>query len=820
MSNNFFSNFVKQLKGNSDTLHLDLDITWDIPNLLLNSNELLLIMLTKLSMIPFIDDYTKISNDLGLSVEQAKTIQESNIILLQLQKAIKQYCIQQFVLGSIMKSEMDNVIMTSPEISDVKSIDELFDYIENYKNNQSGGNPYSNLSIIGILMILTILSLTSLGNIDESKDISDMQLVVNKNNLINPYNSQMVNISLEDFSEVISEKPLIKSRKETSLNKMVVKYDQKIESKKNELINGFLSKFTTTQSGIEVLQGLIDNFNKQSLGFSQGVENACWELMDKANENGVFSHYMDFDSIDKTKQKIENIEELVKDHNLNIKDQVVGSTVGTVVSAVSTAIITGDPTSALSEAAPYIASLGSSLWDSLTNTKKITEETKKLLEVEEKTNVSTQLTIQQKMDLENKIYHFSKFYCSNGYNLQLDLQGTNIQVIGDKIEYDFILNVIALLESNLDLKITNASLDKDVNKLVINILISLQQRLEILKAITNKLFEIINFSLQTHITRIERVATPDSLSMLDKYFDDQLKELNNMLTNLNKEFPKKEQQLMQEASLFMAEKKIKEFEDDLKLQQTEAEAESQQRQNAIVQRVAEMKAEDVSASWKATKTISRSYIDLALNGTSFIGEGLGDFTKMIGDSALKVPLGAAKSFLDFINNFLWLLITNPSGWLILGSGLIFLSFWFGGIMGFINIFKYGGSIFVTFTYGGFMFIYKLIKTPFGYIYRKEDIIAINPQNNQENQENQEIAAPLQIMPSEIVRTPAEQEAASGLLMLSKPRGGRTKRHRNKKKFNKTKRSKNNSLNKKNSLNKNRTNKRKKINKKRHTRHHK
>ena len=51
MNNNIFSNFVKGLTGNSNTAHLDLDVTWDIPNLLLNSNELLLIMLTKLSII-------------------------------------------------------------------------------------------------------------------------------------------------------------------------------------------------------------------------------------------------------------------------------------------------------------------------------------------------------------------------------------------------------------------------------------------------------------------------------------------------------------------------------------------------------------------------------------------------------------------------------------------------------------------------------------------------------------------------------------------------------------------------------------------------
>ena len=151
MNKNIFSDFVKGLTGNSNTTHLDLDVTWDIPNLLLNSNELLLIMLTKLSIIPFIDDFTKINSELGLSSEQAESIQESNVILLQLQKAVKQYCIQQFVLGSIMKSEMDKVILTAPEIQDVKSIDDLITYMENFKGAQSGGSPDISLSMISVI---------------------------------------------------------------------------------------------------------------------------------------------------------------------------------------------------------------------------------------------------------------------------------------------------------------------------------------------------------------------------------------------------------------------------------------------------------------------------------------------------------------------------------------------------------------------------------------------------------------------------------------------------------------------------------------------
>ena len=136
MDNNF-KQFVNSLKGNSTSTHLDLDVTWNIPNLLLNSNELLLILLTKTTMIPFIQDYTTTANDLGLTNEQASSIQESNELVLVLHKMIQQYCIQQFAFGSMMKSQMDNIIMSSPEIQDVQSVDDLLNYIQNFKSIQS-----------------------------------------------------------------------------------------------------------------------------------------------------------------------------------------------------------------------------------------------------------------------------------------------------------------------------------------------------------------------------------------------------------------------------------------------------------------------------------------------------------------------------------------------------------------------------------------------------------------------------------------------------------------------------------------------------------
>ena len=785
MDNNF-KQFVNSLKGNSTSTHLDLDSTWNIPNLLLNSNELLLIILTKTTMIPFIQDYTTISNDLGLTPDQSSSIQESNALLLVLHKMIQKYCVQQFALGSMMKNEMDNIILSAPEIDDIQSIDDMLNYIENFKKTQQlqngGVNITGNfLTLLGKIILFTFL-ITPISKSEvissEKTSNNQIQLVLNDINLIQPYNPQIADISLEDFSESLQEKSFIKSRRSSSVNNIIVKYDDDIEKQKTLLLNKFLSVFSTPQSGIDVLKDIIDKFNSGLTEFSQGAEGICLELMDKANDKGVFGHFMDFDTIDKTNQKIEDIEIAVTKQNLEITQDTITASLATVATSVGTFALTGDYGEVLNQAAPYILSLGSSLIDSLTNTQNIAKRQQEFLA--EKPVSSSELTPTQKIELENKIYHFSKVYCSYGYNLQLTLNGTDIDVIGDKIEYNWILNVIALLENNIDLKITKSSLNKDLNKFELNALVSLKQRFNILKAITNKLYHIVNFSMQSQISKLNIQPSSESLDKINGYFNNQLQELLNMLESVKQQFPKREEALKQESILVEADKKLNEMNDALQLQKTEADIASQQRKNAIEQLVVEQKAQNVSASWIAAETIGKSYVTLMTNATGFMGESLGNIVESVGEAGLNVPLGAVKSLLDFINKILWLLVTNPSGWLLLGSGLIVFAFWFGGIMGVIRIFKKSGEIFVTITYGSIMFVYKLIKTPFGWIYKKQDVIVVPRLAD---------APPLRTARDQRVRFGEDDRniAANALLELSKGGKIKTKRHRNKNKVKKTRR---------------------------------
>jgi hypothetical protein len=180
-----------------------------------------------------------------------------------------------------------------------------------------------------------------------------------------------------------------------------------------------------------------------------------------------------------------------------------------------------------------------------------------------------------------------------------------------------------------------------------------------------------------------------------------------------------------------------------------------------------MRSENISASWIAFKTISQSYVNLGLNTTNFVGENLKEFTKSIGNVGLNIPLGFANSIFDFLNQIMYLLVINPSGWLLLGSGFILLTFWISGITGILRVFKSGGQLFISITYGSIVFIYKIIKTPFGYIYKKEDVIAVE-------------------------YTESETDAANALIKLSQGEKGGRKTRQSKKRFNKTKKNKNKS----------------------------
>jgi hypothetical protein len=114
------------------------------------------------------------------------------------------------------------------------------------------------------------------------------------------------------------------------------------------------------------------------------------------------------------------------------------------------------------------------------------------------------------------------------------------------------------------------------------------------------------------------------------------------------------------------------------------------------------------------------------------------------------------------------MLTEPSVYILLVCGLLAFEFIIGGIKGKIKMFiNAANKIMITIVVGPFILVYRVIKTPFGYVFKQISTLYVDRKNNQKYSE-------------------LEDEAVQGLLALSKRGGIKRKTNKNKNKKNKTK----------------------------------
>jgi len=724
---------LNKLKETGIATHLEtIDPLWNVPNQFVDSMETLLIILTKTSSIPVIPDYSEseVYTGLGISSDQAKLIQESNQMLLLLQTYIEKYCVQQYTLSAYIKKTMDEIVSQIPETD----MSNLVDFITNYNSDpnkpQMGGTIPINVLISLVLKFLFILLVVLPYNLGETS-ISKTAIVettIDKTSIRNPtlkfsdkseqYQKGIIYFNEEKFVSELFQKPEITSG-EVNLNNMVVQYDAKVKEQVSGFIGSIVSYFKTSEDGQMVLQNMIQSFNTESRKFSRSVEGSCIDLMIMSKDKGVFNDWRDMDSLKETTDKIQNVTDAVKTQNAQMQSGIYDKTVGAIISGVAVPF-TGDYVTPAS----YVADLGGDLWEYIKSTKNVIKETKAIIAENPPSQVTT-LSETEKKQIEAKIFTFSKLYCSFGYNLQLELQGTNITVIGDKIEYLWMVELIDTLESNLKFQITQASLlegDEKSKQLTITILESLNQRLGVLKAITDSLYNIVNFSFKIEMLKLSRFPSPNNMEEFRSFLTAQLDGLNKMLVSLNQQFPKRASELVLQKKQIEEEIELKAFEDDIN--------DMVQNVTSIArQRASDRRSKELGDWWTATETVGKSWVNIGLNATDFGRQSLGKAVESIAEFGAEGPLALVRSVLKFVNKFLYELLTSPAGWIILIGGLFTLTFMFGGITGTIKIFKKGGELFLTISWGGILFVYKLIATPFGYIYRQIATMRVNGEIN-------------------------------------------------------------------------------------------
>ena len=150
---------LNKLKESGIATHLEqIDPLWNVPNQLVNSIEILLIILTKTSSIPVIPDYSEseVYNGLGITSDQAKLIQESNQMLLQLQIFIEKYCVQQWILETYIKKTMDEIVSQIPE-TDMSNLVDFINGKDKLEPLQKGGTIPMNVLITRVLKFIFLL---------------------------------------------------------------------------------------------------------------------------------------------------------------------------------------------------------------------------------------------------------------------------------------------------------------------------------------------------------------------------------------------------------------------------------------------------------------------------------------------------------------------------------------------------------------------------------------------------------------------------------------------------------------------------------------
>lgn len=710
----------------------ELDITWNYFNLLANSSEMLLFCLTKSSLIPMIDymapisktDTRKVYENFGLREEQAQRLQDVNVELLNIQKALQIYCTQSYTLSMISSKFLSDLIDSIPEETNVQDIDAFMRTVESFKLNmetQNGGamNDTFKKSFFINAFKLLILILLFTPNVQSSTNLE----LVTKDNVYDPYNSNVLAIANQgEFLQTLSN--LDFKQNPVDITRTIVVYNREFKSKYDGLIGTLINYLNQIEPSAErYILNIVDSVNNDLRGISLGVETTCLELMKNAYDKGIFASWNSLDNIENTNKKIEEAKKQKEEQNSQSISNIATSTLSAATSAM-----TGD----LSSARKYASSVGESFWDLLSSTKK-TEE--KFKEITTELQPTTKLTLEQKKRYENNLYTASKLYCSFGYNLQLSFDETtkSLNVVGDKIEHEWIVNLINVLEENLKVKITALTLelnDDESKNVELNLLVSTLQRLDILKAITNKLSDIINFSFKTHIMKVQIQPSKNTVNEIKNYFDNQLIELNSLLVKLNEFFPKRKEQIAEQKEMVEANIELKTLEQEVLDLKSNSE-------NIIRARETERYVTDIASTWNATQSIFKSWIDIGGSSIELGGSALstvfGGITRELTSAVGEIPRQFISANISLLNGILYNLISSPGGWVAVSIPSFFILLYFGQVLRFISVFTWAGNKFISITMGPFVFLYRIVKTQFGYYFIRVKTFLLGSANEGQGQ---------------------------------------------------------------------------------------
>jgi len=672
-------NILEQLKKTQTVTHIEnVDITWDIVNQTVISNAMLLFLLTKVSCIPLVPDFTQpaVKETLGINNEQAKTIQNLNSELIYIHGLVQKVIIGKYVVSSICKQMFDETIDSLPQSE--ADMSDLLNFITNYNDVkseeiQTGGNPIKKLIKVMVLSLFSFCAESASNEIalfDPSKTTPDLGIVT---------------YSPQDFQQYqpISSGPI-------DIGNIVSTYDRET----NTLFN-YASSFLTGKgyNANALLQDFSKDWNKLSKNISYQIESSCIDLMQKSYDNGVFAKWKNIDTSKETQDKINDAPKQISDVFENAKNSPFANTASMKDDPQSTSSIIVD-------AANYVVNFFYNIGDTNNG-------------MEDKTQPV----------VADMLYEYTRLYCSTGYNLRINVTDDTIQVLGGKVPYDKIQKLISQLNGNLESQISNLKSSSTKDDLIIYALDSIHQRLSVLKTITDNIGIIVNSSSSLRMMNENENPDVNSIKNIKEFFDSQHAKLKELLSKLNTKFPVSDQRKESEMDRLNQEYNDATYVIERNAKQADVDDQLQYAKNNEKSRKMERDIDDLNTQRELWTAFLQTWSDIGLTSARGVAKTITKF--------VVAPVeGTIDSVLEFGNGLLFKMISTPAGMLIIALTVIFA---IGSIAGTIKLFVNAGKVFVTITTKTIVFVYQVIKTPFGYVFKQIATLAIKPDTDTQNE---------------------------------------------------------------------------------------
>jgi hypothetical protein len=719
----------------------ELDITWNYLNNLASSREMLLFVLAKISSIPMIDYFAetepgsnkKVFEEFNLNLENANEIQNLNIELLKIQKRLQLYCTEMYTILSVCGKSIDDAIDNIDEEKDQEIVNTFMNTVQAFleKNNyiQTGGTrPDIFKTILKVFMLLLLFIPVQSTEI-ESQASRQIQVADDTNDSYNPDNSMIISTNYADYVNELETMEY--KQKSVDISKTIAVYDNTIKTKYDGAFGQLMQLFTDADpSAKEIISTTVNDINKQLKDFSTDVEKNCLDLMKQSYDKGIFASWKSLDDIETTREKMIKTQQLIEEQNSKSMTDIAGSAIAHAVSGTYFSSV-----SFLLQAGESLVGLMSSTNEKVSE---IENEIEKVIEKETSLESYPKITAEQRRFYEENDYKHSKVFCSYGYYLELGLDDTNntLDIYGSKIDYKQIVKLIQILDENLKMRMLTLAADSEgeevseSTKMELQIIISTSQRLNILKEITDKLSDIIDFSFKSNIMKLQGVKpSKDTISHVKEYFDGQLNDLNLLLMKINELFPKQREEIEEKKKHAESQMELKILEQERLDLESISEDEIRRRASARYEAETASKLNATVSIFKSWNSIIGTYINL---GGTLAQTTVAGVSREATKTAFQIPKEFILNGFKETNEVFWETITTPIGFMVWSFPLFMFATTIGSTLGLIKTVVWGGSKFILIQLGRFVSVFRIFKTPFGYVLRLVKVFIIESANTLTN----------------------------------------------------------------------------------------